>query len=347
MLKELRSIEQTTKNISVEASCTILDKQPLFIIIIGESATKHHLGLYGYTRETSAFTKEISPLHIFHDVVSASSATITALKAACTIQTSSSQTASLVDFFNSAGFKTELYSNQPTGGRYDSALSYIFNNAQKKYYSIKYGQYVKEDGILLDKIISSIQEQTGPKVIFIHLFGSHADYIDRYPKSFSKFSGSDCIDNKSFIPTSKKIYAQTRINTYDNSILYTDHIISRIIEAAKNTSRYSYAIYFSDHGEENYDFRDYSGRGGNNSNIIYDIPFIIWTSEDFLQDHKNFFTDDIKNRQLYMKNFIPSVLQLSNISTDSINFANSFFAHHPLQQQRYCDDREYSTLIRQ
>lgn len=82
-----------------------------------------------------------------------------------TIQDREGNRISIVDFFNESGIATELYSNQPEGGQFDTALGYLFNNTKKKYYAIKFGQYVKHDNIVVEKAIESIRNNKTPTAI--------------------------------------------------------------------------------------------------------------------------------------------------------------------------------------
>jgi len=73
------------------------------------------------------------------------------------------------------------------------------------------------------------------------------------------------------------------VNSYDNSILYTDYVLDRIIEITANTHRLSTVTYFSDHGENILD--DNSDRFGHGGVIptlyVTDIPMFIWASKEF------------------------------------------------------------------
>ena len=64
---------------------------------------------------------------------------------------------------------------------------------------------------------------------------------------------------------------------YDNSILYTDYVLVRVIEDVAAADHPSVMIYFSDHGEEVYDYSTYTGR---NSNTVQ-VPFIIYANKSF------------------------------------------------------------------
>ena len=70
---------------------------------------------------------------------------------------------------------------------------------------------------------------------------------------------------------------------YDNATLYNDFVVNSIIEKFKND--YCCVFYFSDHGEEVYELRNYMGHGNayDSPNPSYQIrvPLMVWTSPSF------------------------------------------------------------------
>lgn len=70
--------------------------------------------------------------------------------------------------------------------------------------------------------------------VVIHLEGSHVEFQERYPDRFEQW------------PADKKDPYGS--NPYDNSILYTDHILSQIFDYASKKLQLQAMLYFSDHG---------------------------------------------------------------------------------------------------
>lgn len=86
----------------------------------------------------------------------------------------------------------------------------------------------------------------GDIFIVLHQMGSHGPaYYKRYPDNFEKFKPT-CKSNQLETCTTEEIN-----NTYDNTILYTDYFLSKVIELLKkNTSKFETSMfYISDHGE--------------------------------------------------------------------------------------------------
>jgi lipid A ethanolaminephosphotransferase len=83
-------------------------------------------------------------------------------------------------------------------------------------------------------------------LVVFHQAGSHGPaYFERYPPEFAKFK-PDCRTKEL-----SKCKREGIVNAYDNSILYTDHVVAGQIELLESLQdRYDgLLIYVSDHGE--------------------------------------------------------------------------------------------------
>lgn len=96
----------------------------------------------------------------------------------------------------------------------------------------------------LDRRIATMQRDT---VIVLHMMGSHGPaYWKRYPETFEVFKPACKVVQFSDCETAHII------NAYDNTILYTDHVLARLIEvlsAADGHGVDAGMLYVSDHGE--------------------------------------------------------------------------------------------------
>lgn len=88
---------------------------------------------------------------------------------------------------------------------------------------------------------------------------------------------------------SKPISEKTYIYNYDNATLYNDFVVESIIKFFRNKN--AVLIYFSDHGEEVYDYRHVVGRTHEflkTRNILryqYEVPFMIWCSKEYKKNN--------------------------------------------------------------
>jgi lipid A ethanolaminephosphotransferase len=125
--------------------------------------------------------------------------------------------------------------------------------------------------------IDSVQRDT---VIVFHQIGSHGPaYAERYPPEFEIFKPV-CRSSELQRCTAEEVR-----NAYDNSIAYTDYVLSRQIEMLRQASdRFdTVLIYASDHGESLGELGVYL-HGMPYAFAPEDqkrVPFLIWTSPAF------------------------------------------------------------------
>jgi lipid A ethanolaminephosphotransferase len=101
------------------------------------------------------------------------------------------------------------------------------------------------DEILLSGLQARIRPDGHDRIVVLHQLGNHGPaYYQRYPPAFRRFTPT--CDTEQLGNCSR----QRIVNSYDNSILYTDHFIARTIDLLRNQPGYDSAlIYVSDHGE--------------------------------------------------------------------------------------------------
>jgi len=121
-------------------------------------------------------------------------------------------------------------------------------------------------------------------VIVLHVIGSHGPtYFLRYPPEHRKFT-PDC--QRSDI---QNCSPDELMNTYDNTILYTDYIISEVVKKLQNQQdKFDPAmLYLSDHGESLGEKGMYLHGAPYSIAPIEQtsIPMLAWVSEDFSKDN--------------------------------------------------------------
>ncbi|NES10101.1 phosphoethanolamine transferase [Pseudomonas laurentiana] len=102
------------------------------------------------------------------------------------------------------------------------------------------------DEVLLHGLAERIDRATADTVIVLHMEGSHGPaYYKRYPAAFRRFTPT-CDTGQLDTCANDAI-----VNSYDNSLLYTDHVLARLVELLKGKEdRFDTAmLYVSDHGE--------------------------------------------------------------------------------------------------
>jgi glucan phosphoethanolaminetransferase (alkaline phosphatase superfamily) len=270
----------------------------LHLIVIGESSNKHHMSLYNYSKKTTPKLDALSQknnLIVFKHAFSNHTTTLPALSLALTSanqinQQSLQKAHSIIRILKAINSKTAWLSNQRRYGIYDNLISLLSNDSDATIYI---NEAVGDDEIKvfdsqllepLKKTINNWDKKTN-LVIFLHLIGNHSLYKERYPKEFEKFKTPfvevliDSIKNGLGITQQNT----SEINHYDNSILFTDFVISRFIEHIEKLNLTSTLLYFADHGED-----VNRGIAHNPTQFTYDmveIPLIIWVSEKYRKQY--------------------------------------------------------------
>ena len=257
---------------------------PNIVVIIGESSSIFHSQLYGYEKPTSPLLSERKhkgeirklkgEIAVYNNVVSIDDHTHGAMMSVFSLSSFNESFTEKPIFpicFKRAGYHTALFDNQYFVGSginflSDQGLSELmFDKRNTRRYSYD-GEMVKST--------PSLRE---PYLFVLHLWGQHYTYSERYPKAFNHFKASD-YDKTKYTLSQRKIIAH-----YDNATLYNDFVINEIIRKYENDD--CCIIYFSDHGEEIYDYRDFMGHGNaahaSDINFQIRVPLIIWVSEKY------------------------------------------------------------------
>ncbi len=227
------------------------DRPRVTVVIVGETARADHFEYNGYARETNPFTMPYGPVY-FADVESC--ATATAESVPCMFSDWGRREFNVVD----ARYRENALDIAALAG---AEVVWIDNNSSCKgvcdrqphrrisvdaSHPLCDGQYCF-DAVLLPEIRSEIESRTAQsKLIVVHEIGSHGPtYYRRYPESMRHFT-PDC--QRSDIQNCSH---EALLNTYDNTIRYSDFVNAEILRLAMEFSVELdiNVMYVSDHGE--------------------------------------------------------------------------------------------------
>lgn len=236
--------EKTSAGFSYEAERTAeVPGREVYVYIIGEASRAMNWQLYGYGRETNPLLSQEEGLVVFRDVLTQSNTTHKSVPLILSSVATDEhdelyRRKGLPALFNEAGFDTWFISNQSRQG---AMIDHLAHDAKH----LIYIRSPRHDTQLLDEMRKAIEKSTSRKLFFIlHCYGSHFSYHQRYPREFAHFQP----DNDVAIA---KQHRPMLVNAYDNSVRYTDYVLSGIIDylgSLENTS--SALLYCADHGED-------------------------------------------------------------------------------------------------
>ena len=305
------------------------------VIVIGESTSRHHMSLYDYSRITNPKLSANRNIISFSQVSSPHAHTFPALEKVLSFKSLDSnnydlQDGTLLDLFNKAGYHTTWLSNQALSGKFETPVSVLASKADQKVFSNTMSGSEPYDEILLQAFKDATIKK-GNKVIFVHLMGTHMSYIDRYPEKFDHFKTTH---NTSHLTRAQQKY----INTYDNAVRYNDHIIASLIDSLNVVQGVCSLLYFSDHGDEVFDYRNFHGHSDViQSKYMVDIPFLFWTNEQYKTKNADIFkrAKNNVNSQYNTANFIHTASDLYDVHCDLTDPEKSLISHATINTPSY------------
>ncbi|MDR1780991.1 MAG: phosphoethanolamine transferase [Tannerella sp.] len=340
-LLEERAIESRMAQ-PFEVAVSEVEAPQTLVVVIGESLSRSHLSLYGYERDTNPLlSARRQSLKIYTDVVAPQVHTIPVMRSILTFADEThpeylTSRPSLFELFNRAGYDTYLISNQPFE---DGSSSYepLLRMAR---HTLDLSSNDEPDGTLLPALQQAL-DNPARKLIVLHLMGSHSVYKFRYPQSFDRFSHPAIEINT--IADQHKDDVETIIDEYDNSVLYNDFMIATILDLLQKKGGKTAMIYFSDHGEEVYDFRDFAGHAyEKTSTYMCDVPFIVWTSPQF--DARR--SDLIYNEKAPYSttDILYSLSDIGGLRFEGFDSSRSIFSPQFAPRKRFVGDIPYDEI---
>lgn len=288
------------------------------VIVIGESTTRVHMGLYGYQRDTNPKLSSIkNELHVFNNVFSSRPNTIESLEQVLTFADQEhpdwyKTKPSVLAMLKQAGYKSYWISNQQTLTARNTMLTTFAKQADEQIFlnNARSQNSYSFDEKVLEPYTAKLSQPDEKKLIVVHLIGTHMKYAYRYPASYHYFK-----DDKGVVADMSEDKIQT-INEYDNAIRYNDHVVYELISRLKQSDQHSLLVYFSDHGEDVYDSKphDFKGRNeGKPTYPMYAIPFIVWHSKNW-ERADQFADNKIFDRQYDNADFIYTLSDMLGLS---------------------------------
>lgn len=285
------------------------------VLVIGESARKANFQLYGYGRPTNPKLSRRSDLHVLQANACATYTTA-GVRAILEPKDKGPLHEILPNYAYRMGVDVEWRTMNWGEPPLHIGDHYLDRRAlQQLYPDLKDNPY---DEILLRDLRGRIQQSPNAKVLIVlHTSTSHGpDYTEKYPNAF-----------KAFTPVITNVEQADKdlnglVNAYDNSIVYTDHLLNSLIDTlASITTRRTAMLFISDHGESLGENRLFM-HGVPMSmapEVQYEIPFLVWLSPGFGELRSNL--PDIIDQHYTFH----SVLNLLSIQSPAYNADRDIF----------------------
>lgn len=210
------------------------------LVVIGESETSQHMRAFqlAYPVETTPWLSKQNVdigFYLFHNAYSNYPQTTQALGMFLTGMNQYNgkkltDALSLMDAARAAGYTTWWISNHDKIANGNTPAVMIAGWADHELWT---SPSMGDDSKLLDFLKEVPQE--GNHFIILHIMGSHSRYLERVPKDFPQVqvAGHD-----------------SNTNEYDTTVLYTDQVLQKVFEYARDHMNLQAMVYCSDHGED-------------------------------------------------------------------------------------------------
>ena len=308
------------------APATLEKDAPLVVLVLGETARAANFGLGTYARDTTPQLRQLQTqgdLVYFSDVSSCGTSTQASVPCMFShlgkaqYEKNNKRYETLLDVLQRAGLAVLWIDNQSGCKGVCERVPNV--NTQ----SLKVPDFCKDgecfDEVMLHELPKQLAALDPAKrargtVVVMHQMGSHGPaYYKRSPAALKKFL-PECTTNALQNCPSEQI-----VNTYDNSILYTDHFLARTVNWLQGQSRPTAMVYLSDHGES------LGEKGLYLHGMPYSmapkeqthVPMVVWLSQA-LQKQRGWGMACLKQQSakpLTHDHLFHSMLNLSQVST--------------------------------
>lgn len=296
------------------------------VMIIGETARADRFSVNGYHKPTNP---NLENRNIANFKQTSSCGTSTAISLPCLFShlerksynhKVGKNSANLLDFFKHVGIAVQWRDNNTGCKGICDRSEYLDLSQDSNEALCSSGECFDE--ILLKGLSDQILSNANDQVIVLHQKGSHGPaYHLRYPPEFEIFK-----------PTCQSVQLQKCSqeeldNSYDNTILYTDHFINeamKIMDALPSDISSS-LIYISDHGESL----------GENNLYLHGTPYLIAPES---QTHVPFFYWTPENTNLIAEVDKNCLISKQNHPVSHDNIFHTMLGHMDITTSHYQTD---------
>jgi lipid A ethanolaminephosphotransferase len=302
------------------------NKPNLVVVVIGETARAMNYSYNGYQKSTNSYTQD-QEIISFQNVSSCGTTTAVSLPCMFSDMTRENYDSHVVkhrdnvlDIIEKSGIEVSWIENN-SGCKGICSRIDNFSIPTDSEHELCDGDYCFDERLLSELEKKIAQTTQNDKLIILHLIGSHGPaYYRRYPQEYRKFS-PDC--PRSDIQNCTK---EALVNTYDNTISYTDYVLSKVIEQlkVKENEFNSSMLYISDHGESL----------GENGLYLHGLPYsiapdhqikvplLLWLPDGFSKSNdinRQCIINNAKVNEYTHDNLYHSLISIMNIQTNDYN----------------------------
>ena len=291
----------------------------LMILVVGETARADRFSLNGYERQTNPYLEQESVIS-FKDMTSCGSDT--ALSVPCMFSylnrdnyshAKGKNMSNVLDIMKRAGVEILWRDNNSDSKGVADRIP--FEDYRSNEVNPLCHLECRDEG-MLNGLQGYIDDRAESDILIVlHTMGSHGPaYYKRYPQAFEIFTPA-CQTNQLNECSDAEIN-----NAYDNTIVYADYFLSKVIELLKDNAKNldTAMFYISDHGESL----------GENGIYLHGMPYfmapneqvhvpaIMWFDKSFVKKVNMVALEMAAKQPLSHDNLFHTLLSLMRVDTD-------------------------------
>lgn len=288
------------------------------ILVLGESVRADHVPMNSYSRNTMPNLSKRSDIISFSNLYTNKTFTGISVPQILSDQSIDDKKGtafySVTDLLNKAQIQTSWIGNQTPEKSYQPFIS---SSKVKKLidpYHSEFSFHKEFDSKLLQDFNQDFLPYQNQFLVY-HMMGSHWFYENRYPKNFTKFQP---VIHSKYVKANSP---EEMINSYDNTIVYLDDFLNRLIENVERKNTNTVIIYLSDHGETLGE--DGEWLHAQKSKPVENPAMLVWLSKKYQEQNPTQF-ELLKlkeDKKITMDFFFHSILSLFKI--EGLKYRNS------------------------
>ena len=279
---------------------------PNIIYIIGESLVLNHTSLYEYERDTTPNLKRLESdgkLVKFENAIALGTKTRLSVPymlvglGGIDPKGEIYKYPTVLNYMKSVGYKTYFIASQDLswGGLKNFLIDKDVDNfVNGTKYNPNARVHKGSDDLVMvqNEILPIIENEEKPFFIVYQMDGSHYPYSKHSPKEFKKW----------------KEDSKNSINSYDNTVLYSDFVLNKIIESMREKYPDSWIFYSTDHGQN---LGEKGGMFNDNfeKDVVHNVMFIS-SPDSYLENLKG-----LENSPISQIDIVPTILDILNIES--------------------------------
>ncbi|BCT94062.1 phosphoethanolamine transferase EptA [Lysobacter helvus] len=258
------------------------DRKTIVVLVIGESARASNFSLYGYKRNTNP---ELAKAGVIALPDAHACATYTTAAIRCMLSSIGSDAPARVsqetlpNYLQRHGVQVIWRTNNWGEPPLHVQLFQRADDIRKTCTGIGCDA-LGHDDVLLYQLRDMLARSASRRILVVlHLAGSHGPtYTKRVPPAFARFQPAcESVDLGACSQAAL-------VNAYDNTILYTDHVLAETIHVLQAVPQSdSTMLYLSDHGESlgEHGFYLHGAPNAIAPDVQRVVPFLVWMSPGF------------------------------------------------------------------